>query len=372
MGIADKMDGLFKRDFENKKEAARTIMLMLKVLTEGKQETLRELLFMCMPYFGDGQVSVLKSDSRALVATTYETPFYERIQNVALYIRDVGRKSHYLREEDNGMFFPKGKDCIRVYPLKEMGGESCFLMVEQEKNEDLSTDRMIDVISIATRIHLQEINSYLAMKTDRLTGLGNRDALIEHLMQTDTSRECYLSLYSIQNIRQMADKEGMTKAESLVCKAAELLEGKCKGNVFRVRDGALCVCIYGKLYDVMSLLQDCLDEITNIDMQMKISCVVVRIADEPYKLLYLCEKEIDKENGDAVIFVREKEVSMDISEEEKLFFLGVKPIEHEEPDKEYFYEEYEKADEEEPERTEEGFGFDFEGEFLNWDKFGEL
>lgn len=375
MGFVDKVGGFVRSNSLNKKEVSQTILAMIKVLTEGTQGTLRELLFMCAPYFRDGELSVLKSDSRTIIATTHEAVYYSRVENVALYVKDVKKKEYYLKEEDNGMFFSKGVGCIRIVPLKTMGGAECFLMVEQDKNGDMSTERMLDMISIATRIHLQEMNSLNAMKVDRFTGLGNRDAFVDFIKEVDISRECYIGFFAVRNMHGIVEREGMTKVECLVGKLAAVLEDKCKDNVFRVRDGGFCVVRYGPLYSVISLFQDCVDRLVSGEEPASISCVALRWMDEPYRLLYLLEKASDENSSDAVVYIREKEAYFDVGEEEKLLFLDMRHSEDSDTAGKYVYQEFTSSEcvtDAEVDDMQKGTESDFDEAILNWSEFGGI
>ena len=231
MGIADKVNTIINRDKAIlKKDAQNVTLAMIKVLTEGRGDSLRELLFMCSPYFGDGELSIIRSNERSIVASTYEEVYHARTENVALYVKEVDKKRHYLKMGENGLFFPKGVECIRIYPLAPMGGAKSFLLVEQSENIDNHSERMLDVLSIATRIYLQEINQYRAMKTDYLTGLGNRDALMDFLENVDVRKEGYLAMYGLLDVPQYVEDGDMTKLHMIKQQGELGCDIKCSGQ----------------------------------------------------------------------------------------------------------------------------------------------
>ncbi len=375
MGIADKVNTIINRDKAIlKKDVQNVTLAMIKVLTEGRGDSLRELLFMCSPYFGDGELSIIRSNERSIVASTYEEVYHARTENVALYVKEVDKKRHYLKMGENGLFFPKGVECIRIYPLAPMGGAKSFLLVEQSENIDNHSERMLDVLSIATRIYLQEINQYRAMKTDYLTGLGNRDALMDFLENVDVRKEGYLAMYGLLDVPQYVEDGDMTKLHMIMGNMADILTEAFGKEVFRVGDGKICVWSSGNMYEIVSTLQDCLDKMVTMENGVHIACVVNRYGGELYKSLYLCEKACDEDMGDAVMLVREEDGLFDVSEEEKMLFLGMENVfNQKEKDSAFYKEKVEPVRKnEEPEQKTEESGECDNSTFVDWSEFGGL
>jgi len=179
--------GFFKKK-EEPMSQEKLIVRMSRILAGEEEPPLGELLRMCEEFFGDSVLSIILSEERTVLASTENTEKLRDVQGVALRIKDAARKEYYLRNEKNGLFFRKGVDCICVYPLNAVTNIPCFLMVEQRRCKVPSFDRMVDMLSIAVRLNLL-IGGCLDNQTDKQTGLGNRDQLVEFLSTYDYGKE---------------------------------------------------------------------------------------------------------------------------------------------------------------------------------------
>lgn len=352
------------RDYITQKDNHSVLCSMIKVLTEGNKKTLRELLFLLLSCFGEAELSVVSSNTRCVVATTREDE--KCAEDVALRVKDPQKRFYYFREEENGMFFVKGIGCIRIYPLSSMGGEECFLMVEQKENMDNSSERMLDIVSIATRIHLQEVSRQDLLKKDILTGLGNRDSLQEVLtgFTPEECRDVYIGIYSICNLQELVITEGMVSVDSTIRHVADVIDEYFHGQTYRVGDYKFCVWQKGGTYEIVSTMQTCLDKLFENLPKVEFCCVATPSISGYYKAMYLCEKASDVEKGDTVLLIREKDVVFDIGETETGLFMAA--IQRKKEGK-GIYEEvcYPKDDVEE--MGEESSHFD--ADFVNMDEF---
>lgn len=309
------------RDIITRKDTDSVVFSMIKVLTEGTEKTLQEVLYLMESCFGEGELSVVSCKDRRVIATTREDVDCSR--EVAFRVKDAWKRFYYFKEEENGMYFVEDIGCIRIYPLASMGGEDCFLMVEQHENIDSSTERMLDMVSIATRIHLQEVNRQSILKTDILTGLGNRDSLQSALADfaPEDSKDIYVGIFSLCNMQELVVKEGMVSVENVICKIAATICEFFPEHVYRVSDYKFCIWQKGGVYEVVSLMQDCLDKLIELLPKMEFSCVVTPSLAGYYKALYLCEKASDTEKGDTVVLIREANTLFDIGELETSLFV---------------------------------------------------
>ena len=318
------MRNIFGKGAVSDKEITSAIMSMIKILTEGNEGTLKELLHLCEPYFGDSNLSVVTSEERNVLATTREDDSCS--QAVAYKVKDTKKRFYYFREERNGMLFLENVNCIRIYPLSSMGGESSFMMVEQNESVDVGNERIIDIISIATRIHLQEVNKAKFLEKDILTGVGNRDALKNILtgLSLEDSKDSYIGIYSLGNMSEIGVREGYTSVDGILCKAVDIICKHFDSSAYRVSDYKFCVWLKGSLYDVVSKLQDCLDELLSVLPKVKICSIVTPCITGYYKAMYLCEKASDDcgGDGDMVVLIRETDSVFEVGEEEKLLFLA--------------------------------------------------
>lgn len=350
------------RGFVAKKDNDSVIYSMIKILTEGNSQTLCELLHLIASCFGEAYLSVVAVDERRVVATTRENVPYA--EDVAFRVKNPQKRFYYFKEEENGMLFAKEVGCIRIYPLSAMGGEECFLMVEQKESVDNSSERMLDMVSIATRIHLQEISRQDILKKDVLTGLGNRDSLQNTLSEftPDECKDVYIGIYSMCNLQELVIKEGMVSVDGVLCHAAGIIEGYFSERTYRVSDSKFCVWQKASAYEVVSVMQDCLDRLIETLPKVEFCCVATPSISGYYKAMYLCEKASDTEKGDTVLLIREKDVIFDIGEEEKTLFIAAI---QKKKDEKGIYEEVEYPREEE--KCSESSNFD--ASFVNMDEF---
>lgn len=338
--------GMFYSSFWKRKpvsmdDKGNLIRNMMRIMTEKVDDVLTELLFMCVPYFDNGILSVVLNEDRQIIASTEKAAYLPQIQNVAQRIKEPEKEYYYLKEEKNGLFFRNGINCIRVYPIKDITRKKCFVMVEQAKNVDLSFDSMMDVLAVAAKIKLQEDMGKELKKKDVLTGMKNRDALVDMLNEVNLGdSENYLGMFFVFNMHLINQREGMTRADGYLKRMASIISSYFPKQTYRISGSKFCVWEKRTIYDVASNLQDCLEEL-RADMQdLDIGCVVAAGTDEVYKSLYMCESVARKGAKDAVIVVREPVEELEMPMQEQLYYIGVK----ENVQEENFYEEVSSFD----------------------------
>lgn len=316
---------MFGREKRSGLDVESILLSMLKILTEGNSGTLKELLHLCSSCFGDGELSVVSNDGRQVIATTRED--VECAREVAFHIKDVTKRFYYFREEVNGMLFLDKINCIRVIPLSPMGGEFTVLVVEQENNVDECSERILDMLSIATRIHLQETRNISVLKKDSLTKLGNRDGLKEHLCEllSEEQSDVYVGIFALRNMPVIGLKEGYIKANDMVCTIASIINRYFVDFTYRINEYKFAIVQCGSVYNIVSRMQDCMDELSNSFPTVNICGVIAPCDTEFYRTMYISEKASDEEVADnTVILIREVDSMFDIREDERLLFLNTK------------------------------------------------
>ena len=159
---------IFKREESISQE--KMIVRISRILAGEEEPPLGELLEMCEEFFGESVLSIILSEERTVLASTETTEKLREVQGVAIRVKDARRKEHYLRNEQNGLYFRKGVGCICIYPLNAVTNIPCFLMVEEKSMKLPPFDRMVDILSIAVRLNLL-LGGCLDNQTDKQTGL---------------------------------------------------------------------------------------------------------------------------------------------------------------------------------------------------------
>lgn len=327
----------------------KLVMSMLRILSERDKGYLRELLFMCAEYYGNSTLSIICTEDRTIIATTAPLDCIEVVGDVALRLKNTDKRYHYFRNEKNGLYFRPGINCIRVIPLQNTGNKAHFLMVEQEKSLNPDMERVISLLSLATEIHLFEGINILAGKKDFLTGVKNRDALMDKLCEAvSLQEEHYLGMFFLENMAALNEKEGTLRVNDILRRSCEIMKKYFQDDVYRISGAKIGVWQKGGLYTVVSKLQDCLEELMLAFPQVAYGCVASPGTEEIYKTMYLCEKFIDKNEGTVgtVIVIREPEADFEDREEVKYYFLERSAHENMTEEEPLVYEEvpYEKTE----------------------------
>lgn len=318
------------------------LAVMVRILAEGNEGSLGEILYMALSYAGEGHLSVVSTSSREVIASTREKEEWPQLKNIALRFRDLTKKQMHFREEEGSLLFPDHINYLYLHPLfSEMAG-GAFLMMELQRKGNELPPRVLDVITVAARFHLMELTSMKYMRTDALTGLKNRDAFIDRLGQLMEEKEGYMGMLTIAGLPRYADKHGMSVADGLIREVAGYMKGHFKGEVYHFGSGKFAVYREVPLYDMVGCMQDILDAVSVKHPQVDFGCVVTKRTSKLYKMLYLCEQASISEYGDVVMVVRDVDGEFEVPVTEQLYYLGMKKDKEEK--KFYEKEEFSRED----------------------------
>ncbi len=306
----------------------KVVLRMNRLLASESEVPLRELLQVVAVCFGECTLSIVYGKERSVLATTGSRDELGDIENVAYRVKDTESKEYYLRNEVNGLYFRKGMNCIRIFPFGQVVNESCFLMVEQESHMKgaMNIDRVIDFLSIAVR--LMVLTKDRKNQHEKGQEILSRDEFMDCLRAADNKRdekEMYIGMFYFANIQQLNAKEGVNGVEDAINGIASILSKAFPKAVCRISSTKFAVVICGEMYYVVCSLQDRLDEIAEAFPKANVKCVVTKVLEDIYRVMYLCEKASENISKDAVVVLREIEEELEDDVEETTFYQADEP-----------------------------------------------
>lgn len=293
------------------------VMSMVLVLMQ-KKGAIRELLFMCMPFFDATAISIISVCDRSIVATTDKSEQFGEVENTAKHILHPEKEDYYLREEKNGLYFRKGVGCIRIFPLMGVNGMDFFFMVEQRNSMDESFERMFDVLSIALRMDIQEKLYNQNLRKDTTTPANNRIAFIQDVQNwVRAGKKGYIGMFRVRKLESARVKYGNQYVHAMLEHVVNRLIKCFEESVYHVSLDKYCVITEGDLFEVLNRMQDFLTAMAEEYGGLFIGCVMAPLSEKVYETMYLCEKLCDEEETDHVIVVNKSQLDFDFSKEEK-------------------------------------------------------
>lgn len=300
------MVSLWKKNKAEVQTQKDMVYSMVRILAQNQGDVLYELLAIMEPLYGAGSVlSIVISESKEILATTKEDSI-EAIRHTAYGVKDAANPHTYIREERNAMYFRVPFQYIQVIPIRSIGKNEAFLMVEQEYLMEPYLDRCFEVLEIATRMQMYE---YLAKKNreiDRKTLLGTRDMLVER-MKICGKQDTYLGVFSLLNGNDIGLAQGLAGFDRAMLDMAEVLRNAFDKNCYLLADARIGVLVKGTVFEAAAALQSCLDIFVERHPLLKVGAVLSPYADEVYRIMYLCEKASDSCSVDAVLVIRNSE-----------------------------------------------------------------
>ena len=351
------MISLLKKKKVNIETQKDLVYSMVRVVAQDQGDVLYELLELMAPFYGEGSVlSVIENESRDVLATTREED-KEPIKHTASGVKDVKNAHRYVREEKNAMYFRSPFTSIQVIPFRSIGKKGAFLLVEQERILEPSLERCFEVLEIATRMRMYE---YLAKKNatvDRKTLLPNRDMLVAQMKKAD--KEMYLGMFTLLNKDGIGLQEGVAGIDRAMYDMADVLRRAFSKDCYQVADNKIGVLIKGPAFEAAGALQECLDTLVESHPSLKVGAVLSPMADEVYRIMYLCEKACESCAVDTVLVIRNAEEYLNTGGEIVEMIYNGRTGEE-------VREEFQKEPEEHVKENAPQQGLDQEGEYLKY------
>ena len=354
------MRSLFKKKKVNIQIQKDLVYSMVRVIAQNQGDVLYELLELIAPFYGEGSVlSVIESESKEVLSTTCESD-KEMIRHTASGVKDVKTPRRYVRQEKNAMYFRAPFSSIQVIPFRSIGDRGAFLMVEQKHVKEPSMDRCYEVLEIATRMKMYE---YLANKNatvDRKTLLPNRDILVARMKDQNIDNKLYLGMFSLLNTEGIGLKEGVAGIDRAMYDMADVLKRAFGKDCYLVADNKIGVLIEGPVFEAAGHLQQCLDTLVENHPSLKVGAVLSPMADEVYRIMYLCEKACESCSVDTVLVIRNAEEYLNTGGEVVEMIYNGRTGEG-------VKETFQQEPEEEKETIAPESGLDADGEVLKYD-----
>lgn len=235
------------------------------VLTNGDSDMLTEALELLKEHTGAHYTLVV--DAKVVYTT----------------VENADHRLHIKKQVKKGIAgYMQYTPFMKLYKLK-YGIEFATLLVEYEHTFSLDRD-VLSIITLIARIATyreQVLNSYL---TDKVSGLPNRDAVIEVF---ERKKSVSLAYIKVCNRKELVMNAGVECYDKMVQSAAEVLL-RNQSNVFRTSVDSFSYLLQSDTSSSFLFLQDILEQV-ECETDFELSACITPVGDDVRFALYLCE-----------------------------------------------------------------------------------
>lgn len=344
---------LLKNIIERQKIAHKMKQLIL-ISMEEKGVTLAEALFLVQSLFGEAELSLYNLKKMKLIASTVlNEDILDAIRSELESINDcIDKKKIIIFEKKKMRRLRPGIYRLGIVPLFSSMGEDIMLAVEYySKHNGVSLDKLEEFFRMLALVEKSLYLSNLeknALRTDEMTMLPNREALIEcldNLIGTGIKKYSF-GLITLANAFSLNEQFGMLETNRILNAMGKELGRMMPDCVYRVGGTKFGVVISGDVLYAAPVIEGVVDRIIALDKNIVTINVLCPLADSAYKTLFICESHLIHCDEDVVTVVRGAANEKNEDEFEKIkseYFLEMTDLEkHTEESKLASYEENKK------------------------------
>ncbi len=277
---------------------------MVQIIIDNSENYLVDLLNTMRAMYGTAALTLI-TDEGNMVASTLEALPNQAIERVIESIPDLMKNSVYLRNRRNSVWFREEYECVRVIPLLYGNNYVGSLLVEQQKNVECNNRRILNVLSIGLHNYLCEDSIAKACQYDKVTGLPNRDQLLECLNRRRDDG-IYMGMFFLVNASEIVFNKGFVFLDEIMRIAAAVVQKDCAKEVFVAGESKLAVVIEkDKQYKCVAKMQDCLDMLIEKIPDAEFAASLAPVVGSAHRVFYLCEKVCEDPKKDTVLVIRE-------------------------------------------------------------------
>lgn len=287
-------------------DTAGVVSSMVQIIVDNTENYLVELLHILNPMYGASTLTLV-TDEGTIVASTLEALPWQVIERVVESIPDLKKNTFYLRSRRNQVWFRDGFECVRVVPLLYGDNYIGSLLVEQRKNMEFNNRRIMNVLCLGLHSYMYEGTLERAYQYDKVTGLPNRDRLLECLNKR-MADGAYMGMFFLVNASEIIGGKGFVALDEIMRTAAAVVKKDCNGEVFMAGEAKIAVVIEkDKQYKCAARMQDCLDKLIEQVPDAEFAASLAPVEESAYRVFYLCEKVCDEPKKDTVLIIRATE-----------------------------------------------------------------
>lgn len=321
----------------HKKLLARKKNILYQILLDSDNDisSCDEALNILIEIFGDADLTLIKHTSLSVQAISTTLNNQDNIHAL------IGMVQYYLLSEKNrlanNLKVKARPDVLTTKPIKLVTDKeySVYLLIDYYEKEYVDIEaseyeEILKLLALIVRLNIVEEERKMLYKIDGLTRLLSRDSLIKDIKRiSENGDEYHLSTLYVSNGATLNQERGYQYTDELLMSISKILQKMASAeHVYRIGGMKFAVLIKNSLQESVFLMQSILDKISDLDIKISCSIMVIPILDDPYKTVYTSEKYLKELDTNTVTVFREQ-LSDDIDDDFMRFSELVIPKESE-------------------------------------------
>lgn len=299
----------------HKKLIARKKTILYQILLDSDNDisSCDEALNILVELFGDADLTLIKHTSMSVQAIATTLNNQDNIHAL------IGMVQYYLLSEKNSLSnnlkVKARPDVLTTKPIKLVTDKeySVYLLIDYYEKEylDIEADEyeeILKLLSLIVRLNIVEEERKMLYKIDGLTRLLSRDSLIKDIKKlSESGEEYHLSTLYLSNGATLNQERGYQYTDDLLMNISKVLQKMANNeHVYRIGGMKFAVLIKNSLQESVFLMQSILDKISDLDIKINCSVMVIPLLDDPYKTVYTSEKYLKELDTNTVTVFREQ------------------------------------------------------------------